>query len=111
MLDFSRLFPHAVDNLIMRAGNLPFIYHTNEKYYERMASNIHMTLDKMPQIPKQEHNPLDPGEVQLLQDYRKSYLQGVRQLAIRSQTTKDKVGTLPLYAYSTPTVKEDHEYV
>ena len=38
----------------------------------------------------------------LMRDWRDSFGKPVRQLTIRNQSTKDNVGTLPLFAYTTP---------
>ena len=38
----------------------------------------------------------------LMRDWRDSFGKPARQLTVRSQGTKDNVGTLPLSAYSTP---------
>jgi hypothetical protein len=37
-----------------------------------------------------------------MRDWRDSFGKPVRQLTFRNQSTKDNVGTLPLFAYSTP---------
>ena len=37
-----------------------------------------------------------------MRDWRDSFGKPVRQLTIRNQSTKDNVGTLPLFAYTTP---------
>jgi hypothetical protein len=55
----------------------------------------------MPQVAKQTSHSLPAEDVAHLEDYRKEYLEGVRQLTIRAQTT-DHTGTLPLYAYQKP---------
>ena len=51
-------------------------------------------------VPKQTGTSTTKEEIALLQDCRLAYLQGVRQQNVRSQTTKDKCGTIPLYAYT-----------
>ena len=38
----------------------------------------------------------------LMRDWRDSFGKPVRQLTVRNQSTKDNVGTLPLFAYTTP---------
>ena len=38
----------------------------------------------------------------LMRDWRDSFGKPVRQLTVQNQSTKDNVGTLPLFAYSTP---------
>ena len=37
-----------------------------------------------------------------MRDWRDSFGKLVRQLTVRNQSTKDNVGTLPLFAYSMP---------
>jgi len=39
---------------------------------------------------------------QLMRDWRDNYGKPVRQLTVRNQSTKDNVGTLPIFAYITP---------
>jgi len=39
---------------------------------------------------------------QLMRDWRDYYGKPVRQLMVRNQSTKDNVGTLPIFAYTTP---------
>ncbi len=46
-----------------------------------------------------------------MDDYKKQYLQSVRQLSIRQQNTKSKAGTLPLYAYQTARTDKQHIYL
>ena len=36
----------------------------------------------------------------LMRDWRDSYGKPIRQRTVRNQTTKDNVGTLPLFAYT-----------
>ena len=38
----------------------------------------------------------------MMRDWRDNFGKPVRQLTVRNQSTKDNVGTLPLYAYTTP---------
>ena len=99
-LEFCRLFPVVVEQLLMRMTTLPFIYHTKPSYYEKPDTDFEFC--QVPPITKMCGNEICDEDLKLLNDYRKSYLEGVRQLNIRSQMTKDRVGTLPLYAYSTP---------
>ncbi len=59
-------------------------------------------IDHMPTMPVPQKVGISIGNLILMEDYRKAYLEGVRQQNIRSQTTKDKVSTLPLNAYIEP---------
>ena len=38
----------------------------------------------------------------MMRDWRDNFGKPVRQLTVRNQSTKDNVGTLPLYTYTTP---------
>jgi hypothetical protein len=49
----------------------------------------------MPKVPKVASHSIPAKDLAQLEDYRKAYLEGVRQLSIRAQTTKDSTGTLP----------------
>ena len=43
-----------------------------------------------------------PADQRVLCDWRDNYGQSVPQVTVRNQSTKDNVGTLPLYSYTQP---------
>ena len=94
-LEFCRLFPIVVEQLLMHVSKLPFIYHTKESYYEKPGK--YTQFSNLPKLPKCISKALSEPEIRVLDDYRKSFLESVRQLNIRTQSTKDRPGTLPLY--------------
>ena len=96
MLEFARLFPSVTEDLLMRVTDLPFNYHTKSEIFFEKVEKGYLSIMEMPVIPKQQSQALDPQDIALLDDYRKAYLEGVCQLTIRGQTTKDHMGTLPL---------------
>ena len=98
MLEFSRIFPAATEDLLMRISDLPFIYQTKATPFYQALGKEYLKCE-IPKFPKPACKILSPEDKHLLDDYKKCYLEGVRQRNIRAQTTKDSVGTLPLYVY------------
>ena len=45
---------------------------------------------------------MPPADQRILCDWRDNYGQSVPQVTVRNQSTKDNVGTLPLYSYTQP---------
>ncbi|CAC5412707.1 unnamed protein product [Mytilus coruscus] len=58
-------------------------------------------------MPKIKEIKITQAGRTLLDNYRKKYLQRVKQLSIRQQNTKFKAGTLPFYAYQKETQSVD----
>ena len=97
-LDFAQISPSVVTELIKRIKKLPFLFFTHpHSYYE--VPQDYIPFDSFPTIKKGESPPITKEDEALLRDYRCAYLQSVKQMTIRNQTTKDKSNTLPLYAY------------
>ena len=83
---------------------LPFLFFTHpHSYYE--VPQGYIPFDSFPTIKKGESPPITKEDEALLRDYRCAYLQSVKQMTIRNQTTKDKSNTLPLYAYKSEAPK------
>ena len=77
---------------------LPFLFYTHpESYYEIPQDFI--KFEVMPSIPKPSHVPLPPQEIAKLHDYKKKWLEAMRVSALRSDTTKQKLSTLPIGLY------------
>ena len=53
----------------------------------------------MPSIPKPNHVTLPAQDIAKLNDYKKKWLEAVRVLTVRSDTTKHKFQTLPIGLY------------
>ena len=70
-------------------SELPFIFFTiQDSYYEKPETTKKLPFQSFPCIH------LSPADEVLMIDYRKAYLEGVRQQSIRGQTTKDNPATL-----------------
>ena len=94
-LDFAQIFPSVVTELIKRIKKLPFLFLTHpHSYYE--VPQDHIPFDSFSTIKQGESPPITKEDAALLCDYRCTYLQSVKQMTIRNQTTKDKSNTLPL---------------
>ncbi len=101
-LQFCQLFPGVVENLLLQMSDLPFIYERQVRTFYEKLDGSKLKVADLPKIPKAEKKPLSPEERVIMNDYHKMYVERVRQQNVRSQTTKDKFGTLPLYAYQKP---------
>ena len=103
-LDFAQIFTSVVTELINRIPKLPFLFFSHpHSYYE--VPEDYIPFDIFPTIKKGESPPITKENEALLPDYRCAYLQSVKQMTIRNQTTKDKSNILPLYAYESETPK------
>ena len=103
-LDFAQIFKSVVTELINRIPQLPFLFFAHpHSYYE--VPEDYIPFDIFPTIKKGESPPITKENEALLRDYRCAYLQSVKQMTIRNQTTKDKSNILPLYAYESETPK------
>ncbi len=91
------LFPNIVEK---KGTVLPFVYYTgNSQFYEQ--STGHVKWSELPSISKTPEIKVSPEHLDLLNDWRKSFVQSVRQITIRQMTTKSNSGTLPIFAYGT----------
>jgi hypothetical protein len=59
----------------------------------------------VPNIPQLPRKSMTSPDQRVLHDWRDNYGQPVVQVTVRNQSTKDNVGTLPLYAYTKPQPK------
>ena len=59
-------------------------------------------MDEIPSIPQLPLKSMLPADQRVLCDWRDNYGQSVPQVTVRNQSTKDNVGTLPLYSYTQP---------
>jgi len=57
---------------------------------------------EIPSIPQLPLKLMPPADQRILCDWRVNYGQSVLQVTVRNQSTKDNVGTLPLYSYTQP---------
>ena len=76
---------------------------------EQRAYNVNLNKEggtlhfsDVPNIPQLPRKSMTSPDQRILRDWRDNYGQPVVQVTVRNQSTKDNVGTLPLYAYTKP---------
>lgn len=91
--------------MLKELTNCCYYYFTgSESHYER-SDELPLQFEDLPIIPKPSVVTMVTKDQEILRHWRDSFGKSVRQLTVRNQSTKDNVGTLPLYAYtSAPTV-------
>lgn len=101
-LEFAYLFTPAIRESLKQITDSGFLYFTSAKSYYELPEEMKLRFRDLPTIPKPSSVEMNKEEMKIIRDWRDSYGKPVRQLTVRNQSTKDKVGTLPLYAYSAP---------
>ena len=98
-LAFFMAFPKVVTELLKKPTTIPFQYYTSPSTYYEVGKGF-LPFVEFPTMPRLTEVNISKADEQLLGDFRKMYVYGVRQLSIRQQNTKSKAGTLPLAAYA-----------
>ena len=97
---FAHLFGSNLGEFFKRMTAFGFCYYTSRKSYypcPQVSQGLHfLTFSKMP-VPSPVQ--VDSVSIKMLHDYEKEYGQSVRQQSVRSFSTKDRPGTLPISAY------------
>ena len=70
-------------------------------YYE-VPYEMKLPFRDLPSLSVPSSVEMAKDDQRLMRDWRDSFGKPVRQLTVRNQSTKDNVGTLPLFAYTTP---------
>ncbi|CAC5387999.1 unnamed protein product [Mytilus coruscus] len=90
---------------LMKKTHLCHIYTSRIQILTTNAQKDWCLLKAAVKMPKEIK--ITEADRTLLDDYRKKYLQSVKQFSIRQQNTKFKAGTLPLYAHQKETQSVD----
>ena len=102
LLEYAQLFGPTMKENVKQLTKCGFHYFTaSSSFYELPdGGSLHFTdVPVIPQLPTKSM-PIDDQKV--LRDWRDNYGQPVAQVTVRNQSTKDNVGTLPLYSYTRP---------
>ena len=105
VLEFAYLFGPTIKEVLKELTDCCYHYFTGgESHYER-SDQLPLQFEDLPIIPKPSAVTMVTKDQEILRHWRDSFGKSVRQLTVRNQSTKDNVGTLPLYAYTpAPTV-------
>ena len=83
---------------IEKLHKVRFIYFTSDRHYTKEEG--HLSVTELPKFTKPEQNRvITEAQIDELRNWRAEYGQNARQTTVRSQTTKDKPGTLPMICY------------
>ena len=82
-----------------------FHYFTASSSFYELPDGGSLHFTKVPIIPQFPSKTMSIAEQKVVRDCCDNYGQPVVQVTVRNQTTKDNVGTLPLYSYTRPQPK------
>ena len=105
VLEFAYLFGPTIKEVLKELTDCGYHYFTGSgSHYER-SDQLPLQFEDLPIIPKPSAVTMETKDQETLRHWRDLIGKSVRQLTVRNQSTKDNVGTLPLYAYTpAPTV-------
>ena len=95
VLEFVHLFAPMIRESLKLLTNTGFLYYTS-------PSTMQLAFHTLPSVRCPSTVQMTKEDQQLMRDRRNTYGKPVRQLTVRNQSTKDNVGTLPIFAYTTP---------
>ena len=102
VLEYSQLFDPTMKENLKQLTECGFHYYTNSASFYELPDGSTLQFSNIPKIPKISTVKMSNENQRLLRDWRDNYGQPVRQVTVRNQSTKDNVGTLPLYSYTKP---------
>ena len=101
-LEFAYLFAPTIRESLKQLTDTGFVYYTSPHSYYEVPDEIKLLFRELPSLSVPSSEEMAKEDQKLMRDWRDSFGKPVRQLTVRNQSTKDNVGTLPLFAYSTP---------
>ena len=101
VLEFAHLFAPTIRESLKQLTDTGFAYHTSSSAHYEAPDEMKLSFRNLPTIPSMPSVSM-AKEQKKLRNWRDSYGRPVRQLTVGNQSTKDNVGTLPLYACTAP---------
>lgn len=101
-LEFAYLFAPTIRESLKQLTDIGFVYYTSPHSYYEVPDEMKLPFRDLPSLSVPSSVEMAKEDQKLMRDWRDSFGKPVRQLTVRNQSTKDNVGTLPLFAYSTP---------
>ncbi|KAL9976772.1 hypothetical protein ACROYT_G014102 [Oculina patagonica] len=102
VLEFAHLFAPTIRESLKQLTDTGFLYYTSPSSYYEAPETMQLAFQALPSVPCQSSVQMTKEDQQLMRDWRDNYGKPVRQLTVRNQSTKDNVGTLPIFVYTTP---------
>ena len=97
-IQYSHQFPIAIEETVKRTTNCGFNYFTNRRSYYDVPENM-VSFDELPDIPRPPKQSGTQQDLSTMRKWAKQYGRSSRQLTVRTKSTKDNPGTLPVTAY------------
>ena len=101
-LEFAHLFAPTIRESLKQLTDIGFVYYTSPHSYYEVPDETKLPFRDLPSLSVPLSVEMAKDDQRLMRDWRDSFGKPVRQLTVRNQSTKDNVGTLPLFAYTTP---------
>ena len=101
-LEFAYLFAPTIRESLKQLTDISFVYYTSPHSYYEVPDGMKLSFRDLPSLSVPPSVEIAKDDQKLMRDWRDSFGKPVRQLTVRNQSTKDNVGNLPLFAYSTP---------
>lgn len=100
VIEFAHLFGPTIQESLKQITHTGFKYYTSASSYYEVPDAMECTFRELPTIAFPSSVKMSKEDEKLMRDWRDSFGKPVRQRTVRNQTTKDNVGTLPLFAYT-----------
>ena len=101
-LEFAYLFVPTIRESLKQLTDTGFVYYTSAHSYYEVPDKMKLLFHDLPSVSVPPSVEMTKEDQKVMRDWRDNFGKPVRQLTVRNQSTKDNVGTLPLFAYSTP---------
>ena len=100
VLQFAHRWSSTLRKHLKRNNRCRFNYFTSaSSYYSQQRGSFSFSL--IPPMPKPERNPsVTKSQLDKMRKWRAEFGQSVRQVTVRTKSTKDNPGTLPINCYS-----------
>lgn len=102
VLEFAHLFAPMIRESLKQLTDTGFLYYTSPSSYYDAPETMQLAFRTLPSVRCPSSVQMTKEDQQLMRDRRDNYGKPVRQLTVRNQSTKDNVGTLPIFACTTP---------
>ena len=102
VLEFAHLFAPMIHESLKQLTDTGFLYSTSPSSYYDAPEMMQLAFRTLPSVRCPSSVQMTKEDQQLMRDRRDNYGKPVLQLTVRDQSTKDNVGTLPIFAYTTP---------
>ena len=101
-LEFAHLFGPTIRETLKQLTDTDYVYYTAPSSHYEAPEMMKLSFRELPSVPFPISIEMGKEDQKILRDWRDNFGKPVRQLTVRNQSTKDNVGTLPIFAYTTP---------